>query len=323
MLLPEIRNWKHWGEIFTNEEIWLPIVKAICSNEGICFDNIRAGYPGTNAVFILDNKYVIKIYPERCHKDYEHEVEVHKALQENRKIPIPKVICNGSFQDRIVWPYMIMEYKYGKAIRDIRDKISHENLMDIYKDLGEIVKEIHNTSSIKLEQMGTSNINWIKFVNNREKNYIKNNKGISRLSNTAKIKIPSLIRQWFENNKDSSLNLVNGDLTEDHLLLEFKNSKWQISSIIDLADSLIGQKEYEWVPLWFGLINRNKLGMETFMNAYDSNTALDEEFREKAMVFTFLHQFGEEIIDETLEKLGVSNVETIDELKDILWPNFK
>ncbi len=321
MLLPEITSWKQWGEIFTDTKLWTPVVKEICKNHNIIFDDIRAGFPGTNAVFILDNIYVVKIYAPRCHEDYTHELEIHSALQKNTDIPVPKIFFNGVFKDRVLWPYIIMEYKNGYPIREVRHKISRENLIEIYSNLGKIVRRIHTTSYRCLPNTKTYLSNWEKFINNRKKECIIEYAEKEILTNDVINEINSYIKKNDVLSLKEDMVLLNGDLTEDHLLLEELSGKWKISALIDLADSRIGVKEYDWIPLWFGLLDMDMEGLRVFMSSYDKDIVIDEYFRSKVMTYTFLHQFGTLIIKEILEKIGNPSIDSIKVLKELLWNN--
>ncbi len=320
MLLPEINTWVQWGKIFTDTKIWTPIIKEICEKEGIQFIDIRSGFPGTNAVFILDNTYVIKIYPKRCHSDYEHELEIQGILQENSNIIIPRILYNGVFMDRVKWPYIIMEYIQGEAIRDVRDKIARQNKIEIYSQLGKMVKEIHDTSFDSMSNMNISDESYKSFINHRIKDCVKENIKKEVLSEKVIDQIPDFINSVDITPQNFTKVLVNGDLTEDHLLLKKCNGRWEIAALIDLADGKIAQREYDWIALWFSLLNSDVEGMKAFMYSYNSSININEEFRNKAMVFTFLHQFGAEIIENELKNEEKSKIESIEQLKDLLWP---
>ena len=87
-LLPPVETWDQWSSIFSDMALWEPVVSEICSHEGIVYSCIEAGYPGTNAVFIVDRKYVIKIY-NPFWKELGVERELHITLGRNVKVPVP------------------------------------------------------------------------------------------------------------------------------------------------------------------------------------------------------------------------------------------
>ena len=60
-----------------------------------------------------------------------------------------------------------------------------------------------------------------------------------------------------DHSKSASHVVVHGDLESDHILLTRMNGEWRVSSIIDFGDARVGVRDYEWMPLWIGLFDRN------------------------------------------------------------------
>ena len=144
-LLPQIENWDHWSRIFTDLDLWKPVVSAICSTERIAYSSIETGYPGTNAVFILDRRYVVKIY-NPVWKDLAAEREVHVRLLQDGTVPVPGIVSSGTFEHRIGWDYLITEFVDGAPLREFRDSIGPSDLVRISSNLGEIVRALHDTT---------------------------------------------------------------------------------------------------------------------------------------------------------------------------------
>jgi len=113
---------------------------------------------------------------------------------------------------------------------------------------------------------------------------------------------------------------VHGDLTEDHLLLTTQKDQWSISGLIDFADGELAPREYELIPLWFGLLDRDPEAFLSFMRSYDSDQALDEQWRDRMLAMTFLHRFGVPIVASALGEWA-EKIRTIEELKEELWPS--
>ena len=62
--------------------------------------------------------------------------------------------------------------------------------------------------------------------------------------------------------------LVNRDLTEDHLYLTAGDGRWQISGLIDFADSVIGPKELDWHDLRACMFQGKPRPMAAFLSSY-------------------------------------------------------
>ncbi|HNT75262.1 MAG TPA: aminoglycoside phosphotransferase family protein [Anaerolineae bacterium] len=318
MLLPHIETWEQWGKIFTDVPRWTPAVQEICRQAGIPFHTIEAGFPGTNAVFVLDHTYVLKIYAPFCHRDYALERFLN-PLVTRHGIPAPAVLAEGVFEDRIRWPYIVMNFLPGQPIREVRAQIPRANLLDIAADLGRIVRALHQ---IPLEDVTLPELapdSWMSFVKKRRAQMGAQNRREGKLPLSILKEIPHFLTSVLAEMEATPLRLVNGDLTEDHLLLEQRDGRWQISGLIDFADSLVAPTAYEWAALWFSGLARDAGCLRQFMAAYDPALPLDAAFFCRAMAFTFLHEFGAGILAEVMEELHHPPLSSIAELQTLLW----
>jgi hypothetical protein len=55
------------------------------------------------------------------------------------------------------------------------------------------------------------------------------------------------------------------------------------------------------------------------MTAYDPQLKLDDAFYTRVMAFTFMHEFGPDILAGTLQALGSPQVTCLQELLALLW----
>lgn len=298
--LPLVTTWEEWCRIFTDITLWEPAIREICRIEGISVTTVSPGFPGSNAVFLLDDKMVIKISPPQYHDDHRTELEIGRVL--GNRIPIPKVLMSGVFHDRIDWPWFIMEFKPGLAVREIRNRIDRENWLEICRGAGAIAREIHAAALSELECVDTTREGWTTFVENRRTDVINELKDAGVPESSAFDEIRSLIAEFAF--PESPLVLVNADLSEDHLLLVEQNGIWRISSLIDLADSQIATVPYEWPALWFGLLGQDKESLAAFLEAYDPAIKADADFRRTLFAYTLLHRFCWRGVRDILIRLG-------------------
>ena len=59
---PDSIGWENWGSLMTDAALFEPLVRKALAREGLSGERVRAGYPGTNAVFTVDDTYVVKLY---------------------------------------------------------------------------------------------------------------------------------------------------------------------------------------------------------------------------------------------------------------------
>ncbi|MGC9393426.1 MAG: phosphotransferase family protein [Anaerolineae bacterium] len=318
-LLPVVTTWAEWGRMFTNTVQWTAVVREICHRHQLPVQYVEAGYPGTNAVFVVDDAYVVKIYAPFCPEDFDLERELYALLGANPRLPVPQLIAQGVLEDQIPWPYIIIDFKPGVPIREVRDRIPPRNLLRIAAELGEIVRELHRVPVASLRSLAHTQASWQQFVRQRQVEVADAALWDGILPEPVVAQIPEFLVSALAGTEAGPLALLNGDLTEDHVLLKQRDGKWHISGLIDFGDALVGLRDYEWIALWFGALDRDYEELAAFLAAYDPHLKLDDAFFTRAMAFTFLHEFGPDILALTLKAMGQPQIESIQELQALLW----
>ncbi len=319
MLLPVIQTWAEWGAVFTRVDVWTPAVQAICRREKLPCQQIEAGYPGTNAVFIVDRRYVVKIYAPFCHGDFDLERVLYPAIAQCTHIPTPRLLTQGVLSDEVDWPYIIISWLPGRPIREVRQHISPRRQAGLAHSLGEMIAELHAVPLEQIKGSGLQEQNWATWVQKRFARCVEDIRREGILPESVLAEIPAALAQVSTDGEP--LMLLNGDLTEDHLLLEEQEGGWRISGLIDLGDALIGCRAYEWTALWFGALNMNQDCFRSFMQGYDPAIALDEAFFQQAMGWTLLHEFAAGILSTALGQLRQPDIRSLSDLRRVLWPS--
>ncbi len=315
--LPAKVDWESWSGLFLDVARWRPVVEKVCKETAVLplqFPfQIKAGFPGSCAVFIVNEAVVVKIYPPMAHQDFYREREVYEVL-DGRFPYLPHFLGDGRFPDQIEWPYLLLGFCEGEAIRDVFQTVSAPNKVEIGRELGEMLHQLHATPLSNLKHFDLSQADWQRFVKKRKVIALPELAELDQLSSTVLQEI-----EQFLNDVDLGLkrplHLINADLTEDHLLLKLVDGSWQISALIDWADAEVGAIEYEWVVLWFGLCQQDEPFFRAILQAYEAT--IDEVFLHRALAYTLLHRFGAGIIEAVL---GDKRPSTFAELQEFLWP---
>ena len=116
--------------------------------------------------------------------------------------------------------------------------------------------------------------------------------------------------------------VVHGDLNAEHLMLEQRNGRWTISALIDFGDARIGVPDYEWMPLWLGLCNRDATVMRAIVQAYDPALLDDGRLGRRIAAWTLLHDFGTDAIAELFDNTGATRpAPSLPALRQLAWPS--
>ena len=167
--LPEIETWSDWGAIFLDVPTWAPLVEEICRRATLPCHTIQTGYPGSNAVFIVNAalpgaRAVVKIYAPLCREDYDFEREMHLLLARGPELGAPRLLAHGVLVSETRWPYVVLSYVPGEPIREVRDQLSEADLMAVAADLGRRVRILHAMSSDAVPSLDPTLAGWQAYV---------------------------------------------------------------------------------------------------------------------------------------------------------------
>ncbi len=309
-----------WGAIFTDINLWRPVVRRICQSHQLGEARaIEAGYPGSCVVFIVDRSAVVKIYPPIFAADFDRERIVYATLQD--RLPhMPRVLAEGVYHDRIEWPYLVFSFCPGKPIREVAHLLSENDKRVIGRQLGSLIRKLHGGPIP--ESLFRSWEQWRDFLlKNRERTlrHLQQERPFSdRVVREVEQFLAGMEPVWLA---ERPLCLLNADLTQDHLLLLEEEGRWRVSAVIDWADAEVGVPDYEWIPLWHGLCQQDQELFRAIFAAYDPQQLLEPILGERLLAFTFLHRFGGEIVIEALKKHGWPPVHRLLDLERVLLPN--
>jgi|GEM_PF-4142389 len=317
IMLPRLTTLAEWCRVFTNVDIWHQAVANILATEGLKFTAVTAGFPGCNAVFLADQAYVVKIFAPMFEADYTKELAVYKSLSGQSTVAAPTLLAHGHYNDGNSWPYLVTTFCPGVAIRDARPEMTPQQIQAVAEQLGKMIRTLHR---IPINANLPAPLTWDNYFKGRIPAVI------SALHEKTLLapEVTEALEEHLHNAQTFFLTaealLVHADLTEDHLLLTNDHEQWSISGLIDFADIEVAPREYEWIPLWFGLIDCNPDALLSFMRSYDGDQVLDEQWRDRMLAMTFLHRYGVPIVASALGEKAKA-LRTLKDLKEALWPS--
>lgn len=316
--LPPIESWSDWSTVFKDASLWRPVIDAICEREGIRYRSLETPRSNTNAVFILDRRIVVKIYSPFW-SEFDIERKLIEVLGLNGKVPVPKIVAAGRYQDRVTWRYVVMEYCPGLTLNAIRSTITRGDLLTIASQVGLIARSLHETDVCLLKGIDVGE-SWDDLIERRRREALTQLADRRVVSPIVVEALAEILDETIVRSKRIPRVVVHGDLESDHILLKREESEWRVSSLIDFGDAKIGVRDYEWMPLWLDLFDRDDEAMRTFLGSYDRSLLTDAELPQRVMAWTLLHDFGTEAVADLLEKTHTPTpIETVDELREVLW----
>lgn len=321
-LLPVVAGWDEWRPIFTDIGVWRPVIARLWATEPALTaktgltepSRVTAGYPGTCAVFSLDDRAVIKFFPPMVAGDMAREAAVYRLLA--GRAPGAALLAAGVFRDRSDWPYLVISYVPGLAWREARAAIPPEQQDNILEELGRVVRQVHETQLN--DHKWPTVAAWGEFISHSLSEIGRVLRGDTRFSPSMLNEIDALLRttDWLAGRP----RLLHADLTADHLLVAERDGQWSMTGLIDWADAMVGDAYYEWVALWFDLCRREARLFAAFRRGYEPAGERSPLSTRRLLAFTLLHRFGAGIIAGALPEAGQRRVAEVAELAGALFP---
>lgn len=335
--LPAQMSWPEWGPIFLDESVWRPVVERICWATGLDdVQTVEAGYPGTCAVFVVNGERIVKLYPPMLPVDAAKESRVYRLLSGRVEL-LPRLLGAGVYRDRIDWPYLVLAFCPGTPIRELHATLDDASKARIAQQLGATLRTVHTTPMHDAPPFESGVEPWATFVRRRQIDCVRELRAANFFGEPLLREIETFVAGATQEllAQMGAPVLLHADLTEDHLLLVRNEENvdkpaphsggderalYQASALLDWADAEAGAPAYEWIPLWFGLCNRDPALFRAILYSYDPSLTLDRDFYREVLAYTFLHRFGPGIIEHVWRTDGCPAITTLDQLRHWLWP---
>jgi hypothetical protein len=314
--LPDIITRENWGDLMTDVHLWQPVIRDICSAIDLDPGTVLSpGYPGSCAVFVVDKKAVIKIFPSLFAGDFAIELAAYECLHGEVEA-IPSLLASGIYCDRIEWPFLVLKFSQGEPIRTLHVGLAVAEKRLIANQVGQVLRRVHQTTVERQEPFSP----WPDFLHQRFPECLREIGETMLLPEALLSEIELFLTQMMPELEQEPAVLVNADLTDDHVLLIREDGRWRLSVIIDWADAEIAPSTYEWIAAWFGFCRMDAAMFQALIAAYSPEQQFDELFCRKLLAMTFLHRFGSLIICERWQVDPPRERLNLQLLGDWLWP---
>ena len=318
-----IESMQQWGRVFTDPDYWRPMIEHILEKHDLGdLRQIRAGYPGSNAVFWVNDTFIVKIFGQAWKEDFDRELELYRHLAAYDSLLVPKVMADGAISAGQEWKYMVMEGLPGERLGDVWKDMPRDNQLEIGEHLGKIVKQLHSVPVDGIRSMETSKVGWSQFVQTQMACCVEHHRTNNSLPEHLLAQIPDYLESANPLFADNFFPcIVNSDLTRDHVLLSQVGSHWQSTGIIDFGDVKIGYRDYEFVALYLDAFDCDVEVMRTFLQAYDYPNGVDPRFNQCLMAYSILHRYlnFKDVVFLTERYGDLEGMETLEKLQRILW----
>ncbi|MBD3182065.1 phosphotransferase [Candidatus Poribacteria bacterium] len=312
MLLPEIKTGDDYRSLYRKFKTWLPAMQVICDRHGYDKSQLEFAPPGTHVVFRLNPDLYIKLFAPLWPDDYTAEVTVLRKLSGYKDLKIPHLVNEGKIEG---WPYLIIKRIKGVPLVDVWNFMSFRDKEFVAAWCGEFLAKLHR---IDIDGLEAINVKWSDFVDAQIKACINELKKVNIESHWI-----SSVEDFFGGlpclyEPDFQPILLDADITDEHVMVNKYNGKWEVTGIIDFGDAMLGYPLYDFAAPGCCITNSSPLLRRAMLMAYGYNPdELNEAFEDRLMAYTLIHKFIN--IPEILEILDPRKPGDFCQLKRELW----
>lgn len=310
--LPNPTTFDEYEAIKQQASLFESIAKEIIDYHQLSDESITL-LEGTNIVFSLGDKRVLKLYPPFHHEQFTSEVLVIKHLTKKLPVATPEVEHEGIISG---WPYVIMSRLEGVLLEGLWEVIGEDNKSSLIQELGALIREVHSLPIAGLEAI---DCHWQLFIAKQQKQCVTQHES-TNLAKELISQIPSYLgnAQLFLPVIEKPV-LLTGEYTPMNLLVKKKADSWHICGLIDFGDCMLGLPEYDLLGPGAFLIQRNKRLLKDFLLAYGySEEMLNPSLSRCLTALMLMHRYSNLNVQIRIPSWK-SKVNKIEDFEDLVW----
>lgn len=217
-------------------------------------------------------KYVIKLYYKK--NRWNREVASLKLFA-NTEVLVPKIVDYGIFDNVLEW--LVYDFIEGELLTQVHEKLSLDNLKDIYYEMGRQLGIIHCHKEFDFFGSMDENGRSIQdFVTYREYFEDLMNRILSELYSFEHQNL-TLLKEAENRLKSmysildevSKATLCHNDFSPRNILVSEIDDKYYLKAIIDFEQSIPIDIDKELVQVYLPLIENDKVLAERFKSGYE------------------------------------------------------
>ncbi len=299
----KINSWQDWGKVYQNIGKFYNLIEEIFNRHGILVFEISSLTPGTHGVFLVNDKFVIKILaPKESGIDPVEEWKRELfglVLAEEQKIPSPKILFKGEYQDQYLFYYLVLEYLPGRDAGKVLKKYGNIEKEKFVKNFKNYIKKLHvftESPAVKVDlaKQIEENTRWKKLSLSLQKKAIE-----------------------IAKRQEDGYVFVHGDLTGENIRIVSPDEIY----FLDYADGLVAPLKYEWGPMIIELFSFDEVLMKGYFGEGFEEEGLIKEIAEGILI----HDFGPDLLEKACvlvnEKVG--EMKTVKDVEKVLLKNMK
>jgi hygromycin-B 7''-O-kinase len=266
-------------------EFWLPTLELLRRRHKLPDGQWQRFKSGRNAVFSLDDKFVLKLTPPFWRDDALHEVAALRCIKPQIRLDCPEVLASDELDS---WQILITNFLPGRILSTLWKTLPLSAQTTLAGQIGQIAATIH-TVKVDTNYQKALSFDWLSLLNSQLTDF--------RLE-LAQSDAPAHLQTTFEsfvtktkwqNTLETASVLLHGDLSAVNFIVEEHPNQWRITGLLDFGDSSVGAPLHDFLSPNFNTFQAKADLLTAFYDGYKlPSGSRTLEFQNQLMLRTLL-----------------------------------
>lgn len=213
---------------------WLPLLESLQEEYALGAGQWHQINEGGNALFDLNNAYIVKVVPPNWISQGLKEVDANSILVDSLSVERPTLIAKGEING---WLYIVMTKLSGICLAKVWSSLTQQERLPIIKQVGQLMREFSQVKSLKGSCLS---VDWSTYIARLKEDCLARHKR-NKLDDNLYQQVEPFINQHLPKLQTHSDGFIHMDLHPWNLMAHQNDSKWAISGVLDFGDAIIGK----------------------------------------------------------------------------------
>ncbi len=277
-MLPRVDTDDEWDAVVPDEAVMRPGAAELCRRLGLADAPLDRFPVGSQPVYAVGDRYVLKLFPAAGAGDAITEARVLSHLQGRLPVPTPYVHDSGEYVNG--WRYVLMSRLRGTDLAVAWPRIPRAEQDRIATEAGETLAALHALDPAPLaDVLGPGD--WGAFLRRR------------RAAAVAQQRSRGLPEGWLEQIPDfldsvalpaqEPAVLLHTEFMRGHMTVD-ESDDWRLTGLLDFEPAMTGQRAYDFVAVGLFVSRADPRLLSRVFAAYGAHFAPRE-----LLAYTLLH----------------------------------
>jgi hygromycin-B 7''-O-kinase len=315
ILMPAVETLEAYRAIYHRDDIWEPVIEAICRRYPYLNQPCMRGPDGSHIVYFVGQAYVIKLFVPLFAQDFIAENLVARHLSGKIALEIPEIVAEGQIAG---WNYLVMTRIFGTPLQFVWDDLLPDEQHAIASDVGRMITFLRTVPISGLDFLGSD---WSQFLAAQIAGLTTHHQPVPELTWDLQQEFPAFFDS-LEGIIDQPFQpvLLLADITREHTFVERCDRKWQVVGYLDFGDAMLGHPDYEMVAPGLEIAGGDPMLLRSLLTAagYPENTH-NQRISRRLLAYTLIHRYVD--LAAVLSMVPQArNAASLDELAHLVWP---